>query len=128
MHAAASWRVEGATALCDEPWRIKMAAVGEPAAARWVGFCERLFDAFSGSLAVTGGEFGTLDFKVSAVGALVPGKLRAKVAWYLEHPDERRAIAERGRARVLRDHRLSARVDALLRAAESVGYAPPATS
>ena len=40
-----------------------------------------LSDDFNGAIALTGGEFGTLDFKVSAGGALVPGKLRAKVAF-----------------------------------------------
>jgi len=40
--------------------------------------------------------------------------LRAKVRHYLDHPDERRRIADRGRARVLRDHRLRDRVARLL--------------
>ncbi|MCB1033596.1 MAG: TonB-dependent receptor [Acidobacteria bacterium] len=39
-----------------------------------------LTDDFSGSIAFTGGSYGTLDFKATAGGALVPGKLRAKVA------------------------------------------------
>ncbi len=39
-----------------------------------------LTDETSGSLGFTAGDFGTLDFKASASGALVPGKLRAKAA------------------------------------------------
>lgn len=39
-----------------------------------------LTDDTSGSLAITAGDFGTLDFKASVSGALVPGKLRAKAA------------------------------------------------
>lgn len=44
--------------------------------------------------------------------------LQAKVRHYLDHPDERREIAARGRARVLRDHRLSQRVTQLLAMSE----------
>lgn len=43
-----------------------------------------------------------------------PNDLRAKVSYYLKHPDERREIAERGRARVLRSHTYAHRVGALL--------------
>ncbi|MEM8934580.1 MAG: TonB-dependent receptor plug domain-containing protein, partial [Acidobacteriota bacterium] len=39
-----------------------------------------LTDETSGSISLTGGDFGTTDFKASVAGALVPGKLRAKVA------------------------------------------------
>ncbi len=39
-----------------------------------------LGDETSGSLAFTGGELGTLDFKASAGGAIIPGKLRARAA------------------------------------------------
>ena len=41
-------------------------------------------------------------------------ELRAKVAHFVAHPDERRERAARGRARVLRDHRLSQRVERIL--------------
>jgi hypothetical protein len=41
-------------------------------------------------------------------------ELLAKVDHYLAHPDEARAIAERGRARVLRDHTTQARVKHML--------------
>ncbi|MEM9293187.1 MAG: TonB-dependent receptor [Acidobacteriota bacterium] len=37
-------------------------------------------DDFSGSIGSTIGEFGTLDFRASASGALIPGRLRARVA------------------------------------------------
>jgi spore maturation protein CgeB len=50
------------------------------------------------------------------------GELRAKVAHFVAHPDERRERAARGRARVLRDHRLSQRVERILALA-----APPAS-
>ncbi len=40
-----------------------------------------LEDDFHGAIALTGGDFGTFDAKVSVGGALVPGKLRAKVAF-----------------------------------------------
>ena len=40
-----------------------------------------LTDTFNGSLNVTAGEHGTLDVRAAAGGALVPGKLRARVAF-----------------------------------------------
>ncbi|MEM8997710.1 MAG: TonB-dependent receptor, partial [Acidobacteriota bacterium] len=39
-----------------------------------------LGDALDGGISLSGGEFGTVDVKASVSGALVPGKLRAKVA------------------------------------------------
>ena len=40
-----------------------------------------LGDELSGTVALTGGEFSTFDAKASVSGALIPGKLRAKVAF-----------------------------------------------
>ena len=42
--------------------------------------------------------------------------LRARAAWYLEHPEEARAIARRGRAAVLERHAIRARVAHMLAA------------
>ena len=39
-----------------------------------------LGDETSGGISFTGGDYGTLDFKASAGGALIPGKLRARAA------------------------------------------------
>jgi len=39
-----------------------------------------LTDDASGSISFTGGDYGTADFKATASGAIVPGKLRAKAA------------------------------------------------
>ncbi|MEM6793291.1 MAG: TonB-dependent receptor [Acidobacteriota bacterium] len=39
-----------------------------------------LGDELDGGISLVGGDFGTVDFKASASGALIPGKLRAKVA------------------------------------------------
>ncbi len=41
-------------------------------------------------------------------------ELRAKLRYYLEHPDQARSIAERGRAAVLARHRIDARVRHML--------------
>lgn len=43
-----------------------------------------------------------------------PRELHEKVAWYLQHPDERRRIAAAGRARLLRDHTVARRLESLL--------------
>lgn len=40
----------------------------------------RLGDETTGSISLTGGDYSTADFKASVSGALIPGKLRAKVA------------------------------------------------
>lgn len=40
--------------------------------------------------------------------------LKEKIAYYLKHPEERQAIAERGRARVLADHTYAIRMQSLL--------------
>lgn len=53
-------------------------------------------------------------------------ELRAKVAHYLRHPEERLAIAERGRAAVLERHTVSSRVRALLDALPTLEKAPAA--
>ena len=39
-----------------------------------------LTDETTGTISLTGGDFGTTDFKASVSGALIPGKLRAKAA------------------------------------------------
>ncbi len=41
-------------------------------------------------------------------------ELKEKIAYYLERPEERKAIAEAGRARVLRDHTYQARLKQML--------------
>jgi SAM-dependent methyltransferase len=46
-------------------------------------------------------------------------ELLSKARYYLAHPEEARAIAARGRARVLRDHTIRGRVGELLEAARS---------
>ena len=51
--------------------------------------------------------------------------LRAKLRHFIAHPDERRRIAERGRARVLRDHRLQDRVAKLLELAAEAAPSTP---
>ena len=43
-----------------------------------------------------------------------PGELVAKTRWYLDHPEQRRAFAERGRAAVLERHSIRARVRSML--------------
>ncbi len=40
--------------------------------------------------------------------------LKEKIAYYLQHPEERKAIAEAGRARVLKDHNYLARMQQML--------------
>jgi spore maturation protein CgeB len=42
-------------------------------------------------------------------------ELREKAGYYLQHPEEARAIALAGRARVCRDHRIKDRVHGMLR-------------
>ncbi len=51
--------------------------------------------------------------------------LKRKLRHYLGHPDARRAIADRGHARVLRDHRLRDRVAQALQIAGIPSPAPP---
>lgn len=41
--------------------------------------------------------------------------LQEKVAYYLDNPDERQAIAKRGQARAYRDHTIQQRIDRMLR-------------
>jgi spore maturation protein CgeB len=43
-----------------------------------------------------------------------PNEMREKIRYYLEHPEEARAIAERGRQRALRDHTYSQRLRSML--------------
>ncbi len=44
-----------------------------------------------------------------------PAQFRELAKYYLAHPDERAAIAERGRARVLRDHTYGRRIETILK-------------
>jgi spore maturation protein CgeB len=43
-----------------------------------------------------------------------PEELHDRAAWFLAHPEQRRAIAERGRARVLREHTYAPRLERVL--------------
>jgi len=52
------------------------------------------------------------------------GELREKLAHYLAHPEEARRIAERGRARVLREHTIAARLKQMLEAAGLAAHCP----
>ena len=45
-----------------------------------------------------------------------PQELHAKVRHYQAHPQEARAMAERGRERVLREHTIGARLEQMLAA------------
>jgi hypothetical protein len=47
---------------------------------------------------------------VHLVEAATPAALEQEIAYYLAHPDERRAIAEAGRAKVVAEHTLTERV------------------
>ncbi|MEW6720413.1 MAG: glycosyltransferase [Thermodesulfobacteriota bacterium] len=51
--------------------------------------------------------------------------LRGKIAWYLAHPEEREAVAERGRLRVLREHTYERRMEAMLGCMVRSGFRPP---
>ncbi|MFH1739583.1 MAG: glycosyltransferase, partial [bacterium] len=42
-------------------------------------------------------------------------ELRRKIEYYLDHPDERQEVIQRGKQRILRDHTYDARADQLLR-------------
>ena len=51
-----------------------------------------------------------------------PQELRELVIYYLDHPDERREIAERARFRVMRDHTFSNRWDQLVQILKKEGW------
>ena len=51
--------------------------------------------------------------------------LRAKIARYLADPEERKAIAERGRQRVLRDHTYERRMEEMIGFMIRTGFRPP---
>ncbi|MHB1011375.1 MAG: CgeB family protein [Desulfobacteria bacterium] len=53
------------------------------------------------------------------------GDLRDKIAHYLLHPDEREAVAERGRRRVLQDHTYERRMEAMIDFVVRNGFEPP---
>lgn len=83
------------------------------------------------------GGFQLVDWRPALADLFVDGEevvsfrdmrdLRAKIDYYLAHDDERRAIADRGRARALRDHtfrhRLALLIDTVLGGAS--GFAMP---
>jgi spore maturation protein CgeB len=52
-------------------------------------------------------------------------ELRAKIARYLEDPDGRKEIAERGRRRVLRDHTYERRMEEMIGFMVRSGFRPP---
>jgi spore maturation protein CgeB len=52
-------------------------------------------------------------------------ELRGGIAHYLSHPEERKAVAERGRLRVLRDHTYERRMEAMIGFMIRSGYQPP---
>jgi spore maturation protein CgeB len=51
--------------------------------------------------------------------------LRAKIARYLADPEERKAVAERGRQRVLRDHTYERRMEEMIGFMIRTGFRPP---
>ncbi|RJR21626.1 MAG: hypothetical protein C4581_01930 [Nitrospiraceae bacterium] len=53
------------------------------------------------------------------------GDLRTKIRYYLDHPEERIRIAERGRQRVLKDHTYENRMAAMLEVIASKGLSRP---
>jgi len=53
------------------------------------------------------------------------GDLRSKVAYYLDKPEERNRIAERGRQRVLREHTYENRMNEMLEVIEAQGLRQP---
>lgn len=70
------------------------------------------------------GAFQLVDERSLLAECFEPGKeiatfssvsdLKEKIAYYLERPDERQSIVNRGRARVLRDHTYEKRLDEML--------------
>ena len=70
------------------------------------------------------GAFQLVDERSLLADCFVPGEeiitfsseseLRQKIDYYLEHPEEREAIANRGRERALRDHTYEKRLEQML--------------
>jgi spore maturation protein CgeB len=52
-------------------------------------------------------------------------ELRGKIAHYLAHPEEREAVAERGRLRALRDHTYERRMETMIGFMIRSGFRPP---
>ncbi len=69
------------------------------------------------------GDFFEIGREVVCFDSL--GDLRGKIAHYLAHPEEREAIAERGRQRVLRDHTYERRMEAMIDFVVRNGFEPP---
>lgn len=69
------------------------------------------------------GDFFEIGREVICFDSL--GDLRDKIAHYLAHPEEREAVAERGRQRVLRDHTYERRMEAMIDFVVRNGFEPP---
>jgi spore maturation protein CgeB len=69
------------------------------------------------------GDFFEIGREVISFDSL--GDLRDKVAHFLAHPEERAAVAERGRQRVLRDHTYERRMEAMIDFVVRKGFQPP---
>ena len=69
------------------------------------------------------GEFFEIGREVVCFDSL--GDLRDKIAHYLAHPEERVAVAERGRQRVLREHTYERRMEAMIDFVVRNGFEPP---
>ncbi len=81
------------------------------------------------------GAFQLVDYRSELPELLEPGReivcfedlddLRGKIRYYLERPEEREAIASRGRERVARDHTYEQRMEEMLQFVLDRGYEPP---
>jgi spore maturation protein CgeB len=70
------------------------------------------------------GAFQLVDYRSELPDVFTPGEeivcfrdleeLRNQIGYYLEHPDERRRIAEKARSRVLKEHTYQARMETML--------------
>jgi spore maturation protein CgeB len=68
-------------------------------------------------------RFFRIGEEVECFGSLA--ELRGKIARYLADPEERAAIAERGRRRVLRDHTYERRMEEMIAFMIRTGFRPP---
>ncbi|HEX7519694.1 MAG TPA: glycosyltransferase, partial [Candidatus Deferrimicrobium sp.] len=69
------------------------------------------------------GDFFEIGREVICFDSL--GDLRDKISHYLAHPEEREAVGERGRQRVLRDHTYERRMEAMIDIVVRNGFDPP---
>ncbi|MDD5763064.1 MAG: glycosyltransferase [bacterium] len=69
------------------------------------------------------GEFFDIGREVVCFDGL--GDLREKISHYLAHPEEREAVAARGRQRVLREHTYERRMEAMIDFVVRNGFEPP---